>query len=82
MTYVIVFFFFLLDESTTMDHDATFFVAGTALVTFSFAFIFNKCFACGQSRTDWELFVWYAPYVIVFQIGWAAVQVIFSHFVC
>ncbi|MCP9266503.1 hypothetical protein DINM_022067 [Dirofilaria immitis] len=28
---------------------------GTVLVTFSFAFIYNKCFICGQSTTDWEL---------------------------
>ncbi|KAM3727140.1 Major facilitator superfamily domain-containing protein [Dirofilaria immitis] len=48
---------------------------GTVLVTFSFAFIYNKCFICGQSTTDWELFAWYVPYVIVFQIGWAAVQI-------
>ncbi|EJW88644.1 hypothetical protein WUBG_00448, partial [Wuchereria bancrofti] len=48
---------------------------GTVLVTFSFAFIYNKCFICGQSVTDWELLVWYAPYVIIFQIGWATVQI-------
>uniref|UniRef100_A0A1I7VAR2 Major facilitator superfamily transporter n=1 Tax=Loa loa TaxID=7209 RepID=A0A1I7VAR2_LOALO len=48
---------------------------GTLLVTSSFAFIYNKCFICGYSTTDWGLFVWYAPYVIVFQIGWAAVQI-------
>ncbi|KAL3981389.1 MFS/sugar transport family protein [Acanthocheilonema viteae] len=48
---------------------------GTVLVTFSFPFIYNKCLICGQSTTDWEVFVWYAPYVIIFQFGWAAVQV-------
>uniref|UniRef100_A0A8R1TWG9 Uncharacterized protein n=1 Tax=Onchocerca volvulus TaxID=6282 RepID=A0A8R1TWG9_ONCVO len=48
---------------------------GTVLVTFSFAFIYNKCFICDQLTTDWKLFAWYAPYVIVFQIGWAAVQI-------
>ncbi|VDK77604.1 unnamed protein product [Litomosoides sigmodontis] len=48
---------------------------GTVLVTFSFAFIYNKCFICGQSTTDWELFAWYAPYVVIFQVGWAAVQI-------
>uniref|UniRef100_A0A915PSQ7 Uncharacterized protein n=1 Tax=Setaria digitata TaxID=48799 RepID=A0A915PSQ7_9BILA len=48
---------------------------GTVLVTFSFAFVYNKCFMCNHSPTDWELFAWYAPYVVVFQIGWAAVQI-------
>lgn len=62
-------------------YSVTFFVAGTVLVTFSFAFIFNKCLICGQSTIDWGFFAWYAPYVIVFQIGWAAVQVIFLYFV-
>lgn len=63
------------------DNYVTFVVAGTVLVTFSFAFIYNKCFICDQLTTDWKLFAWYAPYVIVFQIGWAAVQVITFCFV-
>ncbi|VDN08229.1 unnamed protein product [Thelazia callipaeda] len=50
-------------------------VFGTVLVTFSFTFIYNKCFVCLKSKTDWDLFAWYAPFVIVFQIGWAAVQI-------
>ncbi|VDN19938.1 unnamed protein product [Gongylonema pulchrum] len=50
-------------------------VVGTLLVTFSFPFIYNRCFLCNNATTDWAFLAWYAPFVMVFQIGWAAVQI-------
>ena len=49
-------------------------VIGTICVLLSFPFIFNKCFNCdGASSTTVVLY--YAAFVVVFQFGWAAVQI-------
>lgn len=47
---------------------------GTILVTISFPFLFLKCLV-GENASDWAQLVYYAPFVTVFQIGWAATQI-------
>ena len=47
---------------------------GTICVLFSFAFIFSKCIHC-EDATEYAQMVYYATFIIVFQFGWAAVQV-------
>ncbi|CAC5364905.1 Major facilitator superfamily domain-containing protein 12 [Mytilus coruscus] len=47
---------------------------GTLCVIGSFPFIFNKCIECGNSP-DWAQFIYYAPFVVIFQFGWASVQI-------
>lgn len=50
------------------------FFLGTILVTISFPFIFLKCLT-GENAEDWAQLVYYAPFVAIFQIGWAATQI-------
>ncbi|VDK59552.1 unnamed protein product [Gongylonema pulchrum] len=38
---------------------------GTLLVTFSFPFIYNRCFLCNNATTDWAFLAWYAPFVMI-----------------
>lgn len=47
---------------------------GTLCVIGSFPFIFNKCIEC-ENSADWAQFIYYAPFVIIFQFGWAATQI-------
>lgn len=47
---------------------------GTVLVTISFPFLFLKCVG-GENSSDWAQFIYYAPFVTIFQIGWAATQI-------
>lgn len=47
---------------------------GTVCVAISFPFIFNTCFVCNDNKF-WIKFVYYGTMIILFQIGWAAVQV-------
>lgn len=47
---------------------------GTILVTVSFPFLFLKCIGC-EMADDWAQFVYYAPFVAIFQIGWASTQI-------
>ena len=62
------------------------FVLGTIAVICSFPFIFNKCIRCGLCESDatydsihvqpcWVQFIYYAPFVAVFQFGWASTQI-------
>lgn len=44
------------------------------MVTISFPFLFLKCLV-GENASDWAQLVYYAPFVTVFQIGWAATQI-------
>jgi len=52
---------------------------GTLLVASSFPFIFVGCLACGDSSryvtSDLARFLYYAPFVVIFQFGWASVQI-------
>ena len=47
---------------------------GTLCVLLSFPFIFNKCVNCESGSTT-ALVLYYAAFVVVFQFGWAAVQI-------
>ncbi|KJH43976.1 transporter, major facilitator family protein [Dictyocaulus viviparus] len=49
--------------------------AGTLCVSLSFPFIFNRCFACSDSESEWYKVLWFAPFIMVFQFGWASVQI-------
>ncbi|VDN57486.1 unnamed protein product [Dracunculus medinensis] len=50
-------------------------IIGTICVTLSFPFIYNRCLLCDVISLDWLHFAWYVPFVIIFQFGWASVQV-------
>ena len=41
---------------------------------FSFPFIFQPCLGCQDSH-KWAQLIYYAAFVTIFQIGWAAVQI-------
>ena len=48
---------------------------GSVLVTCSFPLIFNSCILCSKSVASIEKFSYYALFIGLFQVGWAAVQV-------
>ncbi|KHJ98311.1 transporter, major facilitator family protein [Oesophagostomum dentatum] len=50
-------------------------IIGTICVTLSFPFIFNRCFPCSDSQSEWWKVSWFVPFIMVFQFGWASVQI-------
>uniref|UniRef100_A0A914WRW1 Uncharacterized protein n=1 Tax=Plectus sambesii TaxID=2011161 RepID=A0A914WRW1_9BILA len=53
---------------------------GTICVTVSFPFIFNKCLVWNKAQSsewwsEWVMFAWFVPFIMIFQFGWAAVQI-------
>ncbi|XP_069858562.1 major facilitator superfamily domain-containing protein 12 [Dipodomys merriami] len=50
-------------------------LAGTICVLLSFPFIFSPCLGCGERTPEWVALLYYAPFIVVFQFGWAATQV-------
>ncbi|XP_074659678.1 major facilitator superfamily domain-containing protein 12-like [Tubulanus polymorphus] len=52
----------------------TWHLVGTMSVAASFPFIFNGCITCDDAP-DWSRFIYYAPFVVVFQFGWATTQI-------
>ncbi|XP_050402518.1 major facilitator superfamily domain-containing protein 12 [Patella vulgata] len=52
----------------------TWHLTGTLSVLISFPFLFNKCITC-ENSPDWAQFAYYAPFVVIFQFGWAATQI-------
>ncbi|CAI2356880.1 unnamed protein product [Caenorhabditis sp. 36 PRJEB53466] len=48
---------------------------GTVLVSISFPMIFNKCFLCKSDTSEWLEVLWFVPFIMVFQFGWASVQI-------
>ncbi|VDK51156.1 unnamed protein product [Anisakis simplex] len=48
---------------------------GTICVSISFPFIFNKCFACCSTTSEGWRLVWFLPFIMLFQFGWASVQI-------
>uniref|UniRef100_A0A8C5U1A3 Major facilitator superfamily domain containing 12 n=1 Tax=Malurus cyaneus samueli TaxID=2593467 RepID=A0A8C5U1A3_9PASS len=50
-------------------------LAGTTCVLVSFPFVFSPCLACRESTPQWAAFIYYLPFIIIFQFGWAATQV-------
>ena len=49
-------------------------VPGTISVAASFSFLFMLCIHC-SATADWLQFFYYAPFVTVFQFGWASTQI-------
>ncbi|KAG0717799.1 Major facilitator superfamily domain-containing protein 12 [Chionoecetes opilio] len=47
---------------------------GTVLIFFSFPFVFNVCMGC-QGADEWLQFGYYFVFVVIFQFGWACVQI-------
>lgn len=50
-------------------------VSGTLSVLLSFAFIFNECVGCSSITPQWASVTYFIPFIIVFQFGWAAIQI-------
>ncbi|KAM7409699.1 hypothetical protein PAMA_001271 [Pampus argenteus] len=48
---------------------------GTVCVLVSFPFIFNPCLVCTEHTAQWAQIVYFSPFVIIFQFGWAATQI-------
>ena len=49
-------------------------LGGTIAVAITFPFIFNVCIGC-ENAPHWSLFIYYIPFIVIFQIGWAATQI-------
>ncbi|CAG5863765.1 unnamed protein product [Menidia menidia] len=47
----------------------------TICVLVSFPFIFTPCLACTDRTPQWAQIVYFAPFVVLFQFGWAATQI-------
>ncbi|XP_012937909.1 major facilitator superfamily domain-containing protein 12 isoform X2 [Aplysia californica] len=52
----------------------TWHLIGTLCVMASFPFLFIECITCGFAPNIAQ-FVYYAPFVVIFQFGWAATQI-------
>ncbi|KAK2490517.1 hypothetical protein MC885_021108 [Smutsia gigantea] len=50
-------------------------LVGTVCVLLSFPFIFSPCLGCGAATPEGAALLYYGPFVVVFQFGWAATQV-------
>jgi Na+/melibiose symporter-like transporter len=48
---------------------------GWIAVGVSFPFVFTQCVFDCQNASSWAQFVYYAPFVAIFQFGWAAAQI-------
>ncbi|KAM4728119.1 major facilitator superfamily domain-containing protein 12-like isoform 2-T2 [Anableps anableps] len=53
----------------------TWHLVGTLSVVVSFAFIFNQCLGCDPNTPQWASLIYFAPFIIIFQFGWAATQI-------
>ncbi|XP_038139440.1 major facilitator superfamily domain-containing protein 12-like [Cyprinodon tularosa] len=53
----------------------TWHLVGTVSVLVSFAFIFNQCLGCDQLTPQWASLIYFSPFIIIFQFGWAATQI-------
>ncbi|XP_005858917.1 PREDICTED: major facilitator superfamily domain-containing protein 12 [Myotis brandtii] len=48
---------------------------GTICVLLSFPFIFSPCLGCEASTPEWAALLYYGPFIVIFQFGWAATQI-------
>nr|XP_057928331.1 major facilitator superfamily domain-containing protein 12 isoform X1 [Doryrhamphus excisus] len=48
---------------------------GTICVLLSFPFIFNPCLACSANTPQWAEVIYFVPFIVIFQFGWAATQI-------
>ncbi|XP_063056488.1 major facilitator superfamily domain-containing protein 12a [Engraulis encrasicolus] len=53
----------------------TWHLVGTVSVLVSFAFIFNQCIGCDVNTPQYASLVYFLPFIVVFQFGWAATQI-------
>lgn len=53
----------------------TWHLVGTLSVLLSFAFIFNQCLVCDALTPQWASLIYFVPFIIIFQFGWAATQI-------
>ncbi|KAK0396570.1 hypothetical protein QR680_001771 [Steinernema hermaphroditum] len=72
----------ILSDHSTLPHCSNRFgrrlswhFLGTVLVTFSFPFVFNTCLPCTTGSWEGWTVLWFVPFIMIFQIGWAAVQI-------
>ncbi|XP_071952603.1 major facilitator superfamily domain-containing protein 12-like isoform X1 [Antedon mediterranea] len=63
------------DISCRYGKRKTWHLIGTFCVTCSFVFIFNDCIGCHDDTTSIIKFVYYAPFIVIFQFGWASTQI-------
>lgn len=49
-------------------------LVGVTSVALSFPFVFNPCLGCENSE-QWAKFLYYTPFIVIFQFGWAASQI-------
>ena len=49
-------------------------LGGCIAVALTFPFIFNLCIGC-ENTSHWSLFIYYVPFIVIFQTGWAATQI-------
>ncbi|KOC68329.1 Major facilitator superfamily domain-containing protein 12 [Habropoda laboriosa] len=52
----------------------TWHLIGTLCVLFAFPFIFSHCIGC-ETAHEWAQVIYYIGFAIIFQFGWAAVQI-------
>ncbi|XP_004714442.2 major facilitator superfamily domain-containing protein 12 [Echinops telfairi] len=50
-------------------------LVGTICVLLSFPFIFSPCPGCAASTPEWAALLYYSPFIVIFQFGWAATQI-------
>lgn len=48
---------------------------GTLSVIISFPFIFNPCLGCKDNTPQWVGLIYFIPFIVIFQFGWAATQI-------
>lgn len=53
----------------------TWHLVGTLSVALSFSFIFNQCLGCSSGTPQWVSLLFFVPFIVIFQFGWAAVQI-------
>ncbi|XP_047443094.1 major facilitator superfamily domain-containing protein 12 [Mugil cephalus] len=53
----------------------TWHLLGTVCVLLSFPFIFTPCLPCTSSTPQWAQILYFCPFIVVFQFGWAATQI-------
>ncbi|XP_066518087.1 major facilitator superfamily domain-containing protein 12a [Hoplias malabaricus] len=53
----------------------TWHLIGTVSVLLSFPFIFNQCLDCDLNTPQWVGLVYFTPFIVIFQFGWAATQI-------
>uniref|UniRef100_A0A8C3PHA0 Major facilitator superfamily domain containing 12 n=1 Tax=Calidris pygmaea TaxID=425635 RepID=A0A8C3PHA0_9CHAR len=64
----------LRETGFAASHHLTLF-PGTTCVLVSFPFIFSPCLGCKENTPQWAAFIYYLPFIVIFQFGWAATQV-------